>query len=137
MYHRCTKNLHLIKFSFSELSLNMTHIRFSRTVIGYLSLIDNSFMILGAVYFQPGPFILRLSRNIGFIFHQDISDFTKSQSISPRLNQFHQDIFDFTKIFSISPRVHPFHQVRISPRFSPRWVDPKKLFLKNPLEREQ
>ena len=31
---------------------------------------------------------------------------------------------DFTKIFSISPRVHPFHQVKISPRFSPRWVGP-------------
>ena len=59
------------------------------------------------------------------VFHQDNSDFTKSQPISPRSNQFHQDIFDFTKIFSISPRVHPFHQVRISPRFSPRWVDPQ------------
>ena len=76
--------------------------------------------------------ILVLSwRNIisprSFWFHQESTHFTKSPSISPRLNLFHQDIFDFAKIFSISPRVHPFHQVRISPRFSPRWVDP--LFL--------
>ena len=59
-----------------------------------------------------------------FWFHQELTRFTKSQPISPRLNLFHQDIFDFAKIFSISPRVHPFHQVRISPGFSPIWVDP-------------
>ena len=48
--------------------------------------------------------------------HQDIFDFTKSFSISPRFQKFHQDIFNFTKSISISPRVRRtwwnfFHQV--------------------------
>ena len=50
-------------------------------------------------------------------FHQVTFHFTKMILISPRVFPFHQESFDFTKSLA--------HLVKkISPRFSPRWVDP-------------